>query len=362
MALSQESVSMTSGFGDGIEFEETFPEPVAAPVAEPEPPAALPRLIVVPEGPEAPAETGAGEALYQRQLERRLREAEELVKQTVARMRLEEEQRLVEWMRRRREEEERRIQSWAEERRTAVERTLDQRRSTEEQLAEHLREMLAEWEARFEQRLEQRRAVDERDAERRRAGDEERLRAWREELESALSARFASAASTERAPLPDRNGELRSAAREAIDAAPTARDVGRVLRDALGELARTSALALAIHHTDRPEVAYRYRVAADDEVGRLLRTETLDDGPESPAACMDGWVRAHRAARAAGRVVTVHTAQTAVRDGDELVGVLTLQTEESAVADPILARVNELVRLAAPRLAALRRSSSFRGA
>ncbi len=349
---------MTSGFGDGIEFEETFPEPVAAPVAEPEPP----RLTVVPAARATPAETDTGEALFERQLERRLREAEELVKQTVERMRLDEEQRLAEWVRRRREEEERRLQSWTEERRSAIERTLDQRRSTEEQLAGRLQEMLVEWEARFEQRLEQRRVADEHDAERRRVGDEERLRAWREELESALSARFAPASSAERAPLPDRNGELRSAARDAIDAAPTARDVGRVLRDALGELARTSAFALSIHHSDRPEVAYRYRVAADDEVGRLLRTETLDDGPESPAACLDGWVRGHRASRAAGRVVTVHTAQTAVRDGDAVVGVLTLQTEEAAVADPILARVNELVRLAAPRLAALRRSGSFRGA
>ncbi len=352
---------MSSGFSDGIEFEETFPEaPPArepAPVRPPDPAPATPRLLVVPSDPQP----DQGEALFQQQLERRLREAEELVKQTVERMRVEEEQRLAAWIQQRREEEERRIQSWAEERRSAVERTLDKRRSTEEQLAGRLQEMLVEWESRFEHRLEQRRIDDERDAERRRISDEERLRVWRDELEGALTARFSANAATTRAPLPDRNGELRSAAREAIATADSVRDVSRVLRDALGELVRSSALALAIHHADRPEVAYRYRVASDDELGQLLRADALDDGPDSPAACMDGWVRAHRAVRVGGRVATVHTAQIALRVGDAPIGVLTLQTDGDPAADGVLARVNELVRAATPRLAELRAKAAFRG-
>ena len=356
--LSNESDSVTpSSFADGIEFEETFPDEPAPQLAAPAPslaaPApATPRLSVVraePEGeqqPEAPA-ADASEAMYQEQLERRLREAEEVVTRTIEQMRIDEERRLVEWVRERREEEERRLAA---------------RASTEDGLARRIEDMLTEWQARFEQRLEQRRADEERVAERRRASDEERLRAWRAELEQALSERFSERLSTERAPLPDRNGELPSTVRDAIARAPSARDVGRILRDVLSEIAHTAAFAVALHHTERDDVAYRYRVASDDELGALLRRDTLDDGPESAAAHMDGWVRAHRAMRVGARNTTVHTAQLAVRDGEATIGVVTVQTEASAIPDALLARVGDLIALAAPRLGELRAAGSFRGA
>lgn len=396
--LSNESVSIpASSFAEGVEFEETFPEspgapaalasaaaaiPSAVPSAPAAVPSAPPRLTVVraepdpeaevdvaPAAPAAPVTrhepasmTDAAEALYQQQLERRLHEAEELVTQTIERMRLDEEQRLIEWVRERREEEERRIAAWVDERRTALERTLEQRATTEDGLARRIEEMLVEWQGRFENRLDQRRLDDERLAERRRISDEERLRAWRAELEQALADRFSQRRFIDRAPLPDRNGEVRSSLRDAIAGAPTARDVGRLLRDVLAEVTKTAAFAIALHHTERDEVAYRYRVAADDELGALLRRETLDDGPDSAAAHMDGWVRAHRAIRVGARNTTVHTAQLAVRDGEATSGVLTLQTEGEAIADSVLARVTELVALAAPRLGQLRASGSFRGA
>ncbi len=375
--LSNESVSMpASGFADGVEFEETFPEPVVAePAAAAEAavasaaPAKL-RLTVVRNEPEpalrdgpAPARESAREPAreggHDDPLERRLREAETLVRETVERMRAEEERRLADWMRERREEEERRLASWTLDRRAAVERSLDQRSSREDDLARRIEDMLVEWQARFEQRLEQRDADDERQAERRRQNDEQRLRAWRSELEQALQARFTER--RERVPLPDR-GEPRSPVRDALRLATSARDVGRVLRDALSEMTRTSALALSIHHARRPEVAYRYRVASEDELGALLRRETLDDGPDSAAANMDGWTRAHRAVRTGTRNVVVHTAQRAVRLGDATVGVVTLQSEGDAIADAVLSRVTELVLLVAPRLAELRDSGQYRGA
>lgn len=369
--LSNESVSLpASGVADGIEFEETFPDPGAAEAAAPGSAAAqvaspvversAPRLTVVRAEPEPEPAHDAGEAVYQDQLERRLREAETLVKQTIERMRLEEEQRLADWIAQRRAEEEQRLARWVEERRTAVERSMEQRKTGEDKLAGRIEDMLVEWQGRFEQRLEQRRIDDERMAERRRQSDEERLRAWRAELEQALTERFAQRRFTERASLPDRNGELRSPVRDAIASASSARDVGRILRDMLAELARTSAFALSLHHAQRDEVAYRYRVASDDELGALLRRDALDDGPASAVAHTDGWIRAQRPVRVGTRNVAVHTAQCAVRADGRAIGVLTLQSEEP-IADSLLARVGDLVSAASARLAELRGAGSYRG-
>ena len=360
-----------SGFADGIEFEETFPDagaPAPAPVPAapqiaaasapaPAPAPVTPRLTVVPTT--APRETS--EAHFEEQLDRRLREAEAMVKETIERMRIEEEQRLAEWVHERRTEEERRLANWAEERRAAVERSMDQRARHSDDLSSRIQSMLVEWQDRFEHRLEQRRIDEERVAERRRLSDEERLRSWRYELEQALTERF-SERRADRAALPDRNGEVRASFRAALATATNARDVGRILRDVLSELTHTAAFALALHHTGRDEVAYRYRVAADDDLGTLLRRDALDDAPGSAAAHMDGWARAHKTVRAGARIVTVHTAQLAVRVADTTLGVLTLQSEGDPIADSVLSRVSDLVTISAPRLSDLRDRGSFRGA
>lgn len=378
-----------SGFADGIEFEETFPEPLAvdaapasatsaaapaaAPVATSAPLAAprvaapaaprvaspaAPRLTVVPNA----ARQEMSEALFEEQLDRRLREAEAMVKETIERMRIDEEQRLTDWVQERRAEEERRLAKWADERRASVERSMEQRTTHADDLSERIQSMLVEWQDRFEHRLEQRRIDEERLAERRRISDEERLRAWRAELEQALTERFSERRAVDRAPLPDRSGEVRATLRDAVASATNARDVGRILRDVLSELAHTAAFALALHHAGRDEVAYRYRVAADDELGTSLRRDALDDAPESAVAHMDGWARAHRTVRVGARNATVHTAQLALRVADTTVGVLTLQSEGEAIADNVLSRVTDLAALAAPRLAELRDRGSFRGA
>ena len=125
-------------------------------------------------------------------------------------------------------------------------------------------------------------------------------------------------------------------------------------------VAEAIQLALAQLGKDRDEVAYRYRVASDDELGALLRSDTIDDGPQSAAAHMDDWARAQVTMRIGSRNVTLHTAQLAVCAGDATIGVLTLRTESDAIADSILARVRDLVALCAPHLAALRDKGSFR--
>ena len=370
-----------SGFADGIEFEETFPEPLAvdassasatsapapaaAPVATPAPQVAsraaaplAPRLTVVPTA----ARQEMSEALIEEQLDRRLREAEGMVKETIERMRIDEEQRLTDWVQERRAEEERRLAKWADERRAAVDRSMEQRATHADDLSERIQSTLVEWQDRFEHRLEQRRIDEERLAEGRRISDEERLRAWRAELEQAPTERFSQRRVADWAPLPDRSAEVRATLRDAVASATNARDLGRILRDVLSELAHTAAFALALHHAGRDEVAYRYRVAADDELGTLLRRDALDDAPESAVAHMDGWARAHRTVRVGARNATVHTAQLALRVADTTIGVLTLQSEGEAIADNVLSRVTDLAALAAPRLAELRDHGSFRGA
>jgi len=305
-----------SSFADGVEFEETFPEAVAA--------------------------------------------AESMATQTIERMRDEEAQHLAEWVQDRRAEEERRLAEWVTERRTAVERSLEERSAHADGLAERLQAMLVEWQDRFEQRLAEHQFEVQRLAEQRRIGDEERMQQWRAELEQALTERFAQRRAAERAPLPDRSGELRPSLRDRIEATTSARDVSRVVREVLAELARTSAFALSIHDAVRDDVAYRYRVASDDDLGALLRSDTLDDGPQSAAAHMDGWARGQVTMRVGSRNVTLHTAQLAIRVGGATVGVLTLRTENDAIADSILAKARDLVALCAPHLAALRDKGSFR--
>jgi len=244
-----------------------------------------------------------------------------------------------------------------------LEAQLDRRlRDAEARVKATIEEMLNEWQMRFERRLDQRRHDDEQAAAKRRADEEERLHAWRTELESALSARFAERHAAERAQLPDRNGEVRVSLRDTIASAPSARDVGRIVRDLVTEITHTTTFALAVHHASSDEVAYRYRVAADSELGLMLKGETLDDAPQSPAAHNDGWLRAQRTVRMSGRNVTVHTAQLALHADDKTVGVLTLQSEGDAIADSLLARIADAAHTAAPRLVTLRESGTLRGA
>jgi len=339
VSLSDESVTLpVSSVSDGIEFEETFPEAQTEPVAEPTPaPQPAPRLSVV--RPEPAAEPTASQ--FQEQLERRMAEAEALVKQTIERLRRDEDKRLTEWIQSRREEEGRRLARWADEQRATTPRL--ERRAIRDDVVTRLEEALREWQERFE--------------ERQRISDEERRRAWRTDLERALARQLpvgehvVAPARADRSPLAS-----------AVAAATSARDLARIVHGAGAETTKTSAFALALHQEGSEDVVYRYRLAVDDEVGTFLRAEVLDDSAASPVAHADSWLRAQRVARVGTRNVTVHTAQLAIRAADRTIGVLTLQTEATPIADTALPRIAELVRLVAPRLAELRDAGNFRGA
>lgn len=361
--LTEESVSVSgSGFADGLEFEETFPEALPTALTQPVVAAApVVRKTPAPQSVDRHSAADATEAIFQERLDRRLRDAESMVKQTIERMRLEEEQRLAAWVQDRRAEEQRRLGKWVDERRAAVEQSAQQRATSVDGLAERLQQMLVEWQDRFEQRQEQRHADEASLAERRRQTDEERLNTWRAELERALTERFTRGEVAARAPLPDRNAELCADLRDSFANATSARDVGRILRDRFAELTRTSAFAVAVHDASRDEVAYRYRIASDDELGALLRRDALDDGPLGAAANSDGWTRAQRTVRIGQSNLTVYSAQHAIRAAGGTIGVVTLQSEGAAIADSILSKIFELAALSAPRLAALRDFRQFKG-
>jgi hypothetical protein len=297
VALSNESADLTSGFAAGVEFEETFPESKAPADPAPEPAA--------PEEP-APRLTVVRDESVRREPTRREPE----------------ERRSVPEQRRDAPEE----RSHAPEDRGASEDRLDQRlRESETRIVARIELALEDWQHRMERRLRDiERALDERPARGERAAERE-----------------------EHADI-----------RQAIAAAASAREVGRIIRDAVAGIVTMSAFAVALHVDRGEEIAYRYRVATEDKLGDVLRTETLDDGPLSPAAYMDSWVRGQRAVRAGGRNFTVHTAQLAVRDGRPTIGVVTLQCAD-LIGDGALARIAELIGVAAPRLAELRDAGRF---
>jgi hypothetical protein len=60
-----------------------------------------------------------------------------------------------------------------------------------------------------------------------------------------------------------------------------ARQLGRILRDAVGAVTEIAAFAVALFHAERDEVAYRYRVADVDALASELSRPAL--GPNSPA-------------------------------------------------------------------------------
>ena len=186
---------------------------------------------------------------------------------------------------------------------------------------------------------------------------EQRLATFRDEIDRAFASRVAPVE-----PTPERKREPADPLRDAVRAATSARDVARVMRDAVNGFNQTAAFAVALHHTSHDEIVYRYRVASDEELGAALRRDGLDDGPDGAAAHADGWVRAHRTLRVGPRNVTVHTVQCAIRVADRTLGVVTLQTQDAPLSEPVLARVATVVATAAPRLVELRDANALRGA
>jgi hypothetical protein len=314
--------------------------------------------------------------------ERRIASERRISTQERDRRAVEEEQKLVAW----RADEERRVNELLAQRALEAERELQTRireeeerlvKRTEQVLAEE-RRRLSEWreqeharldaqllaqEEEFERKLEARRIEEDASIEQRRREEEERLRRWRAEHEKALEERLAARrVEDQRArqrSAPDAPAELDLS--HALLAARSARDVGRVLRDALAPFAPTNAFAIAVHQTGRDDVVYRFRVVSEDEVGASLKSEPIDDNPGSPATRSRDWVRTERHVLVAGRPLPVRIAQRALVDRGHIVGVASLVSQNGHLEGAALERAAALMDAAAPRLAELAAAGAFRG-
>lgn len=287
-----------------------------------------------------------------------------------------------------------------------VERRAEEERRFIQIITEHLTARAAEQEemllelaraatARLERKLVDRRATAERELEEWRSAElarveralrdevmhaEERIERHRREVERDLTERLArlrdgtfgrtsevgseaaataggSEDTTERAAIVGR-------ARSALAGADTARDLGRALRDAVSSLVHASAFAIVLFHPTHDEVAYRYRVSAEDELSIALGGQPVDKSRDIDAVRSDRrystFVRTVRVGTADEHTVAV--AQIPLRDDSGVpIGIATLQTSAAeGFAEADLAVVADLIVAAAPRFAEARRLRRFR--
>jgi hypothetical protein len=175
------------------------------------------------------------------------------------------------------------------------------------------------------------------------------------------------------APPPERRAPMASdlvvdEVRRGLAAAGDARSLGRVLRDAMSTITDASAFAVALFHTSRPEVAYRYKVVGPDRDSAELGRQHVDDGPACYAARHDR--RWHVFARDLAirdeldvRVREVIVLQLPMTNSGEVFGVVTVQTfRAEGFTDQELRLIAMIVEASTPRFAQVRSSGRFQPA
>jgi hypothetical protein len=150
----------------------------------------------------------------------------------------------------------------------------------------------------------------------------------------------------------------------AVAGATDARAIGRILRDAMNEVSEASAFAVALFHTDRPEVAYRYKVVGVDTASTELGKQPVDDSPSCFAVRnAERWHAFDRAVSVAGERRRVGVLQVPLYDGRDSIGVVTLQTfREGGFAQGELALIGAIVNATASGFAEARASGRFQPA
>ena len=147
----------------------------------------------------------------------------------------------------------------------------------------------------------------------------------------------------------------------ALSAVEDARAVGRILRDAMNEVSEASAFAVALFHTDRPEVAYRYKVVGVDAPSSELGKQPVDDSPSCFAVRnAERWHSFDRAVVVGGERRRVTVLQVPLTDATGSIGVVTLQTfREGGFARGELDLIAAIVRATAPAFAKARAAGRF---
>jgi len=150
----------------------------------------------------------------------------------------------------------------------------------------------------------------------------------------------------------------------AVSAVDDARAIGRILRDAMNEVSEASAFSVALFHTDRPEVAYRYKVVGVDVPSSELGKQPLDDSPSCFAVRnAERWHAFDRAVTVAGERRRVGVLQVPLMDGNDAMGVVTLQTfREGGFAQGELELIGSIVGATAPGFARARAAGRFQPA
>jgi GAF domain-containing protein len=139
--------------------------------------------------------------------------------------------------------------------------------------------------------------------------------------------------------------ELQRALSSSLDA----RELGRVLRDAMGLVLEHIGFAVSLFHPQRAEVAYRYRVVDANALSDAAARRPVDDGPSCRAAQRGERVvftREIELALDAGRTIRrqVHVAQFPLLAQQAPIGVVTVQAfrpdgfsdEELALAQSVV--------------------------
>jgi hypothetical protein len=147
----------------------------------------------------------------------------------------------------------------------------------------------------------------------------------------------------------------------ALAAVDDARAVGRVLRDAMNEVSEASAFAVALFHTDRPEVAYRYKVVGVDAASSELGKQPVDDSPSCFAVRnAERWHSFDRAVTVGGERRRVTVLQVPLTDAAGPIGVVTLQTfRDGGFARGELDLIAAIVHATAPAFAKTRAAGRF---
>lgn len=113
----------------------------------------------------------------------------------------------------------------------------------------------------------------------------------------------------------------------AVAVAGDARAIGRVLRDALNAVTATAAFSVALFHSDRPEVAYRYKVVGVDAASSQLGRHPVDDGAGCEAVRHgQRWHTFVRVLPAGSGEQRIAVLQLPIRDDGIPIGVVTVQT------------------------------------
>ena len=147
----------------------------------------------------------------------------------------------------------------------------------------------------------------------------------------------------------------------AVSAVDDARAVGRILRDAMNEVSEASAFSVALFHLDRPEVAYRYKVAGVDAASSELGKQPVDDSPSCFAVRnAERWHTFDRTVTIAGERRRVGVLQVPLTDAAAAFGVVTLQTfRESGFAQGELDVIAAIIGATASGFARTRAAGRF---